>query len=108
MDNSFVGVVYFIDDTKVFGQKGFKKRTVVFENEEGNFSNFVPFDFTRDGCEAVDKLSVGDKVQVFYKLKGRKWQKDEDSEVKFFLSAEAVKYDVLEKANPVSDTVEIW
>ena len=50
MDNSFVGVVYFIEDTKVFGQKGFKKRTVVFENEEGNFSNFVPFDFTRDGC----------------------------------------------------------
>jgi len=35
---------------------------------------------------------VGDEIEVTYRLSGRRWQRDEASEVKFFLSAEALSF----------------
>jgi hypothetical protein len=89
------GVVHVVEETKTYGQKGFRKRLVVLEQNDGRFSNFIPLEFLKDNCEAADDLNVGDEVEVSYKLSGRKWQKDPDSEVKFFLSAEALSFKVL-------------
>ncbi len=89
------GHVHLIEDTKTFGQKGFRKRTVVLEQENGRFQNFIPVEFVQDACDQVDGLKVGDEVEVNYRLNGRKWQRDPDSEVKFFLSCEATSYRVL-------------
>jgi hypothetical protein len=86
------GVVHLIEETKSFGQKGFRKRTVVLEQTTGRFSNFIPLEFTNEGCELVDDLRLGDEIDVTYRLSGRKWQKDPSSEVKFFLSAEALAF----------------
>lgn len=83
------GVVHLIEDTKTFGAKGFRKRMVVLEQDNGRFVNYIPVEFIQDGCDAVDDLSVGDKVEVRYRLTGRKWQRDPGSETKYFLSAEA-------------------
>ncbi len=93
------GIVHLIEETKTFGQKGFRKRTVVLEQENGRFPNFIPLDFTRDACELADDLSVGDEIEISYLLGGRKWQKDPGSEVKFFLSAEAVSFKKLTGAD---------
>jgi len=89
------GVVHLIEGTKTYGQKGFRKRMVVVEQDNGRFTNYIPLEFTNDGCESVDRLKVGDEAEFVYRLSGRKWQKDPGSEVKFFLSAEAVSYKVL-------------
>jgi len=86
------GTVHVIEDTKSFGQKGFRKRLVVLEQQNGRFSNFIPLEFTNDACEAADELHLGDEVDVTYRLTGRKWQKDPTSEVKYFLSAEAMGF----------------
>jgi Domain of unknown function (DUF3127) len=86
------GVVHLIEPTKTFGQKGFRKRVVVLEQDNGRFSNFIPFEFIGDSCDSVDSLKVGDEIEVNYRLGGRKWQRDPESEVKFFLSAEANSY----------------
>jgi hypothetical protein len=86
------GVVHFIDETKTYGQKGFRKRLVVLEQEDDRFTNYVPVEFTREACDSVDELSVGDDVEITYRLSGRKWQKDPKSEVKFFLNAEATRF----------------
>jgi hypothetical protein len=86
------GVVHLIEATKTFGQKGFRKRLVVLEQDNGRFSNFIPFEFIGDSCDSVDSLKVGDEIEVNYRLGGRKWQRDPESEVKFFLSAEASGY----------------
>lgn len=86
------GIVHFIDETKSYGQKGFRKRLVVLEQEDDRFTNYVPVDFTRDACDSVDELSVGDDVEISYRLSGRKWQKDPSAEVKFFLNAEATGF----------------
>ena len=89
------GVVHFIDETKSYGQKGFRKRTVVLEQPNDRFTNYIPVEFTRDDCESVDELKVGDDVEITYFLTGRKWQRDERSEVKYFLNAEATSFRVV-------------
>jgi hypothetical protein len=94
-DGKVKGVVHFIDQTKTFGQKGFRKRLVVLEQDTGRFTNFIPLDFTQDGCDRIDQLHVGDEVEVEFRLSGRKWQRDADSEVKYFLNAEATNYQLL-------------
>ena len=99
-DATVTGQVHLIEPTKSFGQKGFRKRTVVLEQSNGRFTNYLPLEFISEACDDVDSLNVGDKVTVSYRLTGRKWQRDSNSEVKFFLSAEATKFEVLEAAGP--------
>jgi hypothetical protein len=89
------GIVHVIEETKTFGQKGFRKRTVVLEKDNGRFTNYIPVEFLRDSCDTVDEMKVGDEVEISYQLSGRKWQRDENSEVKYFLSAEAFSFKVL-------------
>jgi len=34
------GIVHLIEETKTYGQKGFRKRLVVLEQDNGRFANF--------------------------------------------------------------------
>jgi hypothetical protein len=92
-DSKITGVVHLIEETKSFGAKGFRKRLVVLEQDNGRFVNYIPLDFIQDACDQVDDLSVGDQITVQYRLSGRKWQRDPNSEVKYFLSAEALSFE---------------
>jgi hypothetical protein len=89
------GVVHVVEETKSYGQKGFRKRLVVLEQDNGRFVNYVPLEFTGEDCDTVDDLQVGDEIEVTYRLSGRKWQRDAQSEVKYFLNAEAIRYSVV-------------
>ncbi len=102
-DATITGMVHLIEPTKTFGQKGFRKRLVVLEQTIGRFTNYIPLDFISDACDSVDDLKVGDKIKVKYRLSGRKWQKDSFSEVKFFLSAEAMGYELVSAGNTASE-----
>ena len=97
------GKVHLIEEPKTFGQKGFRKRLVVLEQDKGKFINYVPLEFVQDGCDAVDELNVGDEIDVPFRLSGRKWQRDANSEVKFFLSAEATGFKVLRPGGKFDD-----
>ena len=98
-DEKVRGIVHLIESTKTYGQKGFRKRLVVLEQDNGRFTNYVPLEFTNDGCDAADELKVGDEAEVTYRLTGRKWQKDAQSEVKFFLNAEAITFKVVKPSS---------
>lgn len=89
------GVIHLIEETKTFGNKGFRKRVVVLEQDKGSFTNYIPIDFLRDACDEIDDWSVGDEIEVSYRLSGRRWQRDASSEAKYFLSAEAVSFKLL-------------
>ena len=91
-DPTVRGVVHLIEETKTFGQKGFRKRLVVLQQEKSSFTNYIPVEFVKDGCDAVDDLKLGDEIEVTYRLSGRRWQRDEASEVKYFLTVEAVSF----------------
>jgi len=97
------GIVHLIEETKTYGQKGFRKRLVVLEKDNGRFTNYIPVDFLRDSCDTVDDMKVGDEVEITYQLTGRKWQRDPNSEVKFFLSAEAFSFKVLSSGGSPAD-----
>ena len=97
-DSKVRGVVHVIEETKTYGQKGFRKRLVVLQQEKGSFTNYIPVDFIQDDCDTVDEMSVGDDVEISYRLSGRKWQRDANSEVKYFLNAEATEFKVLQKS----------
>lgn len=103
-DAIVTGVVHLIEDTKTFGQKGFRKRLVVLEQDNGRFVNYIPVDFIQDGCDSVDELNLGDEIDITYRLSGRKWQKDPNSEVKFFLSAEAMRFKLRGASQPKTKT----
>jgi hypothetical protein len=105
-DATVTGQVHLIEPTKTFGQKGFRKRLVVLEQTNGRFTNYLPLDFISDACDSVDSLKVGDRISVSYRLTGRKWQRDETSEVKFFLSAEATGYQRLAGAENSPEVAE--
>lgn len=99
------GTVHLIEQTKTFGQKGFRKRLVVLEQDKGKFTNYIPLEFLQESCDSVDELSVGDEIEVPFRLSGRKWQRDANSEVKFFLSAEATGFKILRQgARPDDQT----
>ena len=89
------GVVSVVEETKTYGSSGFQKRLIVLEQKDGRFANLIPLEFIKDNCSTADGLNVGDNVEVSYKLSGRKWQRDPNSEVKYFLSAEALSFKVL-------------
>jgi hypothetical protein len=97
------GTVHLIEETKTYGQKAFRKRLVVLEQDKGRFTNYIPLEFVHEGCDAVDELNVGDDVEVPFRLSGRKWQRDPKSELKFFLSAEATDFEILRKGGQSDD-----
>ena len=102
-DPTVRGVVHLIEEIKTFGQKGFRKRLVVLEQSKGTFTNFIPVEFVKDGCDAVDDLTVGNEIEVTYRLSGRRWQRDASSEVKFFLSAEGISFKRVSGGGPAVD-----
>ena len=95
MNSTVCGEVHLLDDTKEYGEKKFKKRLLVLTQEDGSYTNYIPVEFIRDSCEAADGINVGDKVEVDYRLSGRRWQPEPSSEPKYFLSAEVVAYRVV-------------
>jgi single-stranded DNA-binding protein len=76
---------------------------VVLEQKKGTFTNFIPVEFLKDACDAVDELSPGDQIEVTYRLSGRRWQRDEASEAKYFLSAEAISFKRLSAGGRADD-----
>jgi len=99
MSDKVIGVVCTIEETKTYGAKGFRKRTVVLEQDKGSFVNYIPIEFTKDLCDEIDSVAVGDEISIAYRLNGRKWQKDPASEVRYFLSAEALSFEVVKKSS---------
>ena len=103
------GTVHVVEETKTYGQNGFRKRLVVLEQETGRFTNYIPLEFLQDACDSVNGLNVGDQVEMKFRLNGRKWQKDANSEVKFFLNAEALSFKVLSESGsaPAPDAAPV-
>ena len=98
------GTVHLVEETKTYGQKGFQKRLVVIERDEGRFTNYLPLELIRDDCQLADDLNEGDEIEATYRLSGRKWQKDPQSDVKYFLSAEVVRFEIVGRGGEASTT----
>ena len=60
------GEVHQIGNTQTW-PSGFSKRTLVLKTASGKYDNYAAFEFTRDRTGDLDKVRVGDTVEVeFY------------------------------------------
>ncbi len=57
-----------------------EKKTESFQAREfvitldGNYPQHIKFQLTQDRCQIVDQVNEGEKIKVFFDLRGREWQ----------------------------------
>jgi single-strand DNA-binding protein len=66
------GVLHKIYDTES-KSSSFQTREFVITTE-GTYPQFVKFQLTQDKCGIVDGYREGEKIKVFFDLRGREWQ----------------------------------
>ena len=84
---SVEGKVKRIHDEQVISDR-FKKREFVIETEE-QYPQFLMFQLVQDKTNLIDQVKIGDKVEVFFNLRGREWQRDPSAEIKVFNTLDA-------------------
>ena len=79
--------------------------TLAYARVSGNVTHGDNLNFwlrIQDNCEKADGINEGEELEVRYRLSGRKWQRDSNSEVKWFLSAEAIDFEVVGEKSAVA------
>ncbi len=67
------GTVKKIFEEQTFGS-GFNKREFVLTIESGRFPQDIKFECVKDKVGLVGDLTPGQKVKVFFDLRGREWK----------------------------------
>ena len=66
------GTIYQIDDVQTFNS-GFTKREFVVESQDGQYSQQIKFEAVKDKTSLTDGLQKGDKVKVFFDIRGNEY-----------------------------------
>ena len=88
------GKIKWIDETKTYGNNGFRKREVVITTEE-QYPQQILIEFIQDKCELLNTYQVGQDVKIGINLRGREWTNPE-GETKYFNSIQGWRIDALE------------
>jgi len=88
------GKIKWIDETKIYGNNGFRKREVVITTEE-QYPQQILIEFIQDKCELLNNYQVGQNVKIGINLRGREWTNPE-GETKYFNSIQGWRIDALE------------
>ena len=82
-----LGKIKWIDETKTYGNNGFRKRELVVTTEEQYPQNIL-IEFIQDKCDLLNSYQVGQDVKIGINLRGREWVNPE-GETKYFNSIQA-------------------
>ena len=88
------GKIKMIDETKTFGNNGFRKREVVITTEE-QYPQHILGEFVQDKCDLLNKHNVGETVKISINLRGREWTNPQ-GEVKYFNSVQGWRIETLQ------------
>tara|TARA_X000000950_G_C13527797_1_gene502311 strand:+ start:254 stop:631 length:378 start_codon:yes stop_codon:yes gene_type:complete len=91
---SVEGKLKRVHDEQIISDR-FKKREFVIETEE-QYPQVLMFQLVQDKTNLIDTFNMGDKIEVFFNLRGREWQKDPSAEVKVFNTLDAWRIQKLE------------
>jgi len=80
------GRIKLIEDTKTYGNNGFRKREMVVTTEE-QYPQYILIEFVQDKCDLLNDFQVGQQVVVSINLKGREWVNPQ-GETKYFNSVQ--------------------
>ncbi|HZW77257.1 MAG TPA: DUF3127 domain-containing protein [Flavobacteriaceae bacterium] len=78
------GKIKLIDETKTYGNNGFRKREVVITTEE-QYPQTIMIEFTQDKTDLLNNFQVGQDVKISINIRGREWVNPQ-GEVKYFNS----------------------
>ncbi len=68
--------------------ENFKKQEFVIETDE-QYPQKVQFQLVQGNTGKIDSFNIQDKIQVYFNVTGKEWQKDADSPKKIFNSLNA-------------------
>tara|TARA_R110002124_G_scaffold120895_6_gene279050 strand:- start:108503 stop:108877 length:375 start_codon:yes stop_codon:yes gene_type:complete len=78
------GKIKMIDETKTYGNNGFRKREMVITTEE-QYPQHILVEFVQDKTDLLNTYQVGQNVKVSINLRGREWVNPQ-GETKYFNS----------------------
>lgn len=90
------GRIKMIDETKTFGNNGFRKREVVVTTEE-QYPQHILVEFVQDKCDLLNSYKPGQLVKIGLNLRGREWVNPQ-GETKYFNSLQGWKIENMEEA----------
>lgn len=80
------GKIKFLDETKTYGNNGFRKREVVVTTEE-QYPQHILVEFVQDKCDLLNSFQLGQNVKIGINLRGREWVNPQ-GETKYFNSVQ--------------------
>lgn len=88
------GTIKKIEQTKTFGNNGFRKRELVLTTDE-QYPQFLLIEFVQDKTDLLDAYQVGQSVKVSINLRGREWTSPQ-GETKYFNSIQGWRIEALQ------------
>ncbi len=89
------GTIKLIDETKTYGNNGFRKRELVLTTEE-QYPQHLMIEFVQDKTDLLNNFSQGQKVKISINLRGREWTNPQ-GETKYFNSIQGWRIETLEQ-----------
>ena len=89
-----LGKIKWIDETKTYGNNGFRKRELVVTTEDQYPQNIL-IEFIQDKCDLLNSYQVGQDVKIGINLRGREWVNPE-GETKYFNSIQGWRIETLQ------------
>lgn len=104
-NNDYVvtGEVHNIGEIQKISEK-FQKREIVIKTE-GDYPQLIACQLTQDKCQLGNYLSVGQKIDAHFNLRGREWT-NQKGEVKYFNSIDIWRIDKDDNEQPKRDGIE--
>lgn len=78
------GKIKMIDETKTYGNNGFRKREMVITTEE-QYPQHILIEFVQDKTDLLNAYQVGMNIKVSINIRGREWVNPQ-GETKYFNS----------------------
>ncbi len=95
------GRIKMIDETKTYGNNGFRKREMVVTTEE-QYPQHILVEFVQDKCDLLNNYQVGQQVKISINLRRREWVNPQ-GETKYFNSIQGWRIENLESAGNAAD-----
>ena len=92
------GKIKLIDETKTFGNNGFRKREMVITTEE-QYPQTIMIEFVQDKTDLLNAYKVGQDVKVSINIRGREWVNPQ-GETKYFNSIQGWRIESLSQVAP--------
>ncbi|MDN3722822.1 DUF3127 domain-containing protein [Aequorivita sp. SDUM287046] len=90
------GKIKMIDETKTYGNNGFRKRELVITTEE-QYPQHILIEFVQDKTDLLNNFKVGQDVKVSINVRGREWVNPQ-GETKYFNSIQGWRVENLSQA----------